>query len=129
NPGVQGLMIGRGVFEDPFCFRKRGKESERRKAAEDNVTAAISSDDLCHSSPRLLPQRKNESLELLSYHLELFEGDLREAEREGRRLPFEPMKQFFKIYIRGYRGSGELRAKLMGCKDVEGAKVVLKEVE
>lgn len=30
NPGVDGIMIGRGVFHNPFCF-KAGEEGDRRK--------------------------------------------------------------------------------------------------
>lgn len=32
NPGVNGIMIGRGVFHDPFCFNTAKPESSAKKA-------------------------------------------------------------------------------------------------
>ncbi len=40
--------------------------------------------------------------------------------REGARgLPFEPLKHYFKIYVAGFPGAAELRAKLMECKTTD----------
>ena len=47
HPGVNGIMIGRGVFSDPFCFRES-------KTNADN--------------------HKEELLALLNYHLDLFDS-------------------------------------------------------
>ena len=47
HPGVNGIMIGRGVFSDPFCFRES-------KVNTDN--------------------HKEELLALLNYHLDLFDS-------------------------------------------------------
>ena len=47
HPGVNGIMIGRGVFSDPFCFR------ELKVDADDH---------------------KEELLALLNYHLDLFDS-------------------------------------------------------
>ena len=47
HPGVNGIMIGRGVFSDPFCFRES-------KIDADN--------------------HKEELLALLNYHLDLFDS-------------------------------------------------------
>lgn len=104
-PAVDGFMIGRGVFENPYCFTD-------------------------HRASRA------ELLELLSYHLDLF--DAKDAEIKGRRavalsegldalrgLPFEPLKRFFKIYLHGFAGAAELRARLMECSDTATVRRVL----
>lgn len=111
-PEVDGYMIGRGVFENPFCF------------AEHVGTPA-------------------ELLELLNYHLDLFDAADAEklattAERlredaefalrmdgKARGLPFDPLKHYFKIYIHDFNGAAELRAKLMECRDTTAVRAVL----
>ena len=47
HPGVNGIMIGRGVFSDPFCFRKSKTDADNHK---------------------------EELLALLNYHLDLFDS-------------------------------------------------------
>jgi tRNA-dihydrouridine synthase len=84
--GVDGIMIGRGVFTNPFAF-----EDEKRD----------------HS--------REELLTLLNIHLDLF--DKYSLELEPRR--FEPLKRFFKIYIRDFPGASELREQLMHTKNTD----------
>ena len=47
HPGVNGIMIGRGVFSDPFCFRESRTDTDNHK---------------------------EELLTLLNYHLDLFDS-------------------------------------------------------
>ena len=47
HPGVNGIMIGRGVFSDPFCFRESKTDTDNHK---------------------------EELLALLNYHLDLFDS-------------------------------------------------------
>lgn len=77
---VDGIMIGRGVFTNPFAFSKSKKDAS-----------------------------KEELLGLLNFHLDLF--DKYSTELEPRK--FEPLKRFFKIYVRDFPGASELREKLM----------------
>ncbi len=111
-PGVDGYMIGRGVFENPFCFAGR-----------------VGS--------------KAELFELLNLHLDLFDArdmakvaKMAERMREDaefalrvdgkvRGLPFDPLKHYFKIYVHGFAGAAELRAKLMECKDTAEVRGIL----
>ena len=89
-------MIGRGVFENPFCFEKNLPE-----------TARTSSD----------------YLDLLELQLDLFEKYSRELEKRR----FEPLKRFFKIYVREFAGASDLRAKLMETKTVDEVREILKD--
>lgn len=84
HPGINGIMIGRGVFQDPFCF---AENSDTKKTVLKNKTELIS---------------------LLNYHLNLFDQYQPQTNR-----PFETLKRFFKIYIRDFDGASDLRASLM----------------
>lgn len=95
-PKIDGIMIGRGVFENPFCFEKNPPE-----------TARTSSD----------------YLDLLELQLDLFEKYSRELEKRR----FEPLKHFFKIYVREFAGASDLRAKLMETKTVDEVREILKD--
>lgn len=90
---VDGIMIGRGIFTNPFAFELDKKEHPRE-----------------------------ELLGLLNFHLDLF--DKYSTELEPRR--FEPLKRFFKIYIRDFPGASELREKLMHTKSTDEVRALIK---
>ena len=85
-PAVDGFMIGRGVFQNPYCFTDHQPTRE-------------------------------ELLELLKYHLDLFE--------EQSSSKYEPLKHFFKIYINNFPGAADLRAKLMETHSIEEARKII----
>lgn len=87
--GVDGVMIGRGIFHDPFCFEKTPQEHTFK-----------------------------EHIELLRYHLDLFDA-------MSSMRTFEPLKRFFKIYVRSFPGASELREQLMHTRNTDEARVVL----
>lgn len=97
HPGVNGVMIGRGVFADPFCFAPRA----------DSVAQGSSS----------MAQR---NFALLRYHLDLFDHW---QPRLGR--PYETLKRFYKIYIRDFDGAKELRDQLMHTTSTDEARHVI----
>ncbi len=94
--GVDGVMIGRGVFKNPFAFEKEQKE---------------------HSSKELL--------DLLRLQLDLH--DKYSEELEPR--PFRPLRRFFKIYIRGFRGASDLRNQLMSTESTDEVRSMLNYFE
>jgi dihydrouridine synthase (dus) len=95
-PEIDGIMIGRGVFENPFCFEKNPPENARTSSGY---------------------------LDLLEFQLDLFEKYSQELEKRR----FEPLKRFFKIYVREFSGASELRAKLMETKNVNEVREILKD--
>ena len=103
HPGLNGIMIGRGIFSDPFCFR-RAVELSSVEEAED----------------RLAAHRKSELITLLHYHLDLFDHY---QPTLGR--PYETLKRFFKIYIRDFDGAKELRDQLMHTKTTDEVRSIL----
>lgn len=84
--GIDGVMIGRGIFQNIFCFQQSSKQGT-----------------------------KEELIQMLQYHLDLFEEELKVHPEKK----FDPLKRFFKIYIRDFDGASELRVKLMDCKTLE----------
>lgn len=90
--GIDGVMIGRGVFNNPFAFEIKKREHTR-----------------------------DELLQLLNLQLDLH--DKYSAELEPRK--FDPLKRFFKIYIRGFNGASELRAELMQTKSTDEVRAIL----
>lgn len=90
---IDGIMIGRGVFTNPFAFQKT-------------------------------PQKhtKNDLLGLLNLHLDLH--DRYSQQLEMRR--FDPLKHFFKIYIRDFTGASQLRNELMQTKSTDQVRQIIK---
>lgn len=93
--GVDGVMIGRGIFKNPFAFEAEQKE---------------------HSSKELL--------DLLRVHLNLFDEY---SQLEPR--PFGPLRRFFKIYVKGFRGASELRHELMSTNSTDEVRSMLDHFE
>ena len=92
-PKVDGFMIGRGVFTNPYCFTNH------------------------------IPNRE-ELMDLLKLHLNLHDKACQKYHRS-----FEPLKHYFKIYIRDFPGATKLRTALMECHDTSAARQVIKNFE
>lgn len=90
--GVDGAMIGRGIFSNPFAF-------------EEVATT--------HSRAELLG--------LLQLQLDLH--DTWNTPQHPRK--FDPLKRFFKIYVRDFEGAAELRDKLMHAKSTDEVRTLL----
>lgn len=89
--GLDGAMIGRGVFTNPFAFEK---------SAQSHPPEAL--------------------IGLLRLHLDLFD-----AVQSIEPRKYDPLKRFFKIYVRDFAGAGELRAELMSTNDTTEARLVI----
>lgn len=93
--GVDGVMIGRGVFHNPFAFEPEVRE---------------------HS-----PQ---ELIDLFRYHLDLFD----EYSVIEPRV-FKPLRRFFKIYLREFKGANALRIQLMETQTTDEVREILADFE
>ncbi len=93
--GVDGIMIGRGVFHNPFAF-----ETEKREHSRDEL------------------------IELLLFQLDLHDRYTRELEPRK----FNPLKRFFKIYIRDFPGASELREQLMHTETTDEVRQLLAKI-
>ncbi|MDT2752005.1 tRNA dihydrouridine synthase [Enterococcus thailandicus] len=93
--GVDGVMIGRGIFKNPYAFEKEPR---------------------AHSSKELL--------DLL--HLQL---DLQDQYAELVPRSIVGLHRFFKIYVKGFPGAGDLRARLMNTKTTDEVRKILERFE
>lgn len=93
--GVDGVMIGRGIFKNPFAFEKEPKE---------------------HST--------QEYLDLLRLQLDLQDKYTEELPRS-----ITALHRFFKIYVKGFPGAGELRNQLMNTKSTDEVRALLDNVQ
>lgn len=91
--GIDGVMIGRGIFKNPFAF------TDKKDATQEEL------------------------LDLLNYHLDLF--DKYNTDEEPRK--YDPLKRFFKIYLHSFPGAAELREKMMHTKTTEEAREILND--
>ena len=144
HPGINGLMIGRGVFSDPFCFRERELSSgieDKRVAVGGAAPASEQISDFSEEGADRLTEpassdlravadgddgsdnNKKDLINLLHYHLDLFDHY---QPTLGR--PFETLKRFFKIYIRDFDGAKELREKLMYTKNTSEVRQILEKI-
>lgn len=130
--GVDGIMIGRGIFTNPFAFEPAPTQPSRSLAIEskhlqpeiDKAWGPLidpGAKPFTNDSERKGKHSKEELLNLLHLHLDLF--DKYSAELEPRR--FEPLKRFFKIYIRDFPGASELREKLMHTKSTDEVRALI----
>jgi len=89
--GIDGIMIGRGIFHNPFAFETEPHEHSRA-----------------------------ELLDLLRLQLDLHDEWSAKHPRK-----FDPLKRFFKIYVRDFEGAAELRDKLMHTKTTDEVRKLL----
>ncbi len=64
-------------------------------------------------------------LDLLRLQLDLHDKYSKEYEA----LPFRPLRRFFKIYVRGFRGASELRNELMTTDSTDEVRELLDQFE
>ena len=110
--GVDGIMIGRGIFMNPFAFAEVDTDQIPQKTASLRVSDGASAPVESRVADVVLENRSVQLLELLNYQLDLF--DKYNEELEPRK--FDPLKRYFKIYVRDFMGASELREKLMHTK-------------
>lgn len=90
---LDGIMIGRGIFNDPFVFAQNSPWQS------------------------WTPQQK---IELFKKHINLHIKTYKDGERR-----FETLRKFCKVYINGFDGASELRAKFMETNQPRQALAIL----
>lgn len=95
HTGVDGVMIGRGVFGNPWFFKENGVRNRfSRKTIPDTVFSPT----------------KNDKLRVLIEHTKLYE-------KLCKHKSFAIMKKHFKAYVSGWQGAKNLRMKLMTAQN------------
>lgn len=95
--GVDGIMIGRGIFKDLWAFSDNVSESNKIKMSESKM------------------------FNLMLEHARLFDKTW------GKLKNFAILKKFFKIYVSGFENAGELREKLMLSSDLQNVEDIIRK--
>jgi tRNA-dihydrouridine synthase len=99
NHKVDGIMIGRGIFHDPYCFASVSRARPWKQVD------------------------KTEKVSLLIKHVDLFIKTWPNGERN-----YNTLKKFVKVYITGFDGASELRDRIMHTNSPEEALELLKKL-
>jgi tRNA-dihydrouridine synthase len=91
--GVDGIMIGRGIFHNPWAF----ETEPQAHTLEENIA-------------------------LLRYQLDLYEQTWTDVRR-----PFDPLKRFFKVYVRNFPEAAHIRDQLMHTRSIAETRAILDE--
>lgn len=91
---LDGVMIGRGIFHDPFIFADSSPWSK---------------------------WNRGQKIKLFIKHIELYVETYAGNERK-----FEALRKFCKVYINGFDGASELRAKFMNTNNPDQALSLLR---
>lgn len=105
--GFDGMMLGRGVFSNPYLFNP-------------DISRDVEGNLFNHKTE--LPITPKDRINLVLKHLDLWEKTW------GETKPYQILKKYFKIYVSSFPGSSDLRQKLMDTKSIEEARVVLNEI-
>lgn len=153
-PGINGIMIGRGVFQNPHCFAPTNYRNDDKRVAvggaapafeeisdfskkgADRLTGPASSDpradfeEICDDGSatehtQIPEQTHSDKGEL--FELLNYHLDLFDQWQPELGCPYETLKRFYKIYIRDFDGAKELRDQLMHTKTTNEARGIIKK--
>lgn len=113
-PTVDGYMIGRGVFENPYCFTRHTPTQAELIHLLYLHLDLFDEADVKHCAAQAELMREDPDFAL-------------KTNGEVHSLPYEPLKHYFKIYINHFTGASALRAKLMETHNTAEARQVLAE--
>ena len=119
--GCDGVMIGRGVFGNPWFFNGADVNFSSLRPSPEYGVGTLGKQKIHTSSVSVA-----EKLEALVEHTQIFDKELSKPKHKN----FDVMKKHFKAYVNGFDGAKELRIKLMETKNAkEVEKIVNKFLE
>ncbi len=121
-PEVDGFMIGRGVFANPYCFVDH--VSTREELLELLKLHLGLFEDYDSGVFRNAPSRPSLRGSVAPYSAR---RRICSSKHQDHNLPYEPLKHFFKIYINNFSEAKEFRAELMETHSVVEAREVIKK--
>lgn len=127
-PEIDGFMIGRGVFANPYCFTdhtpSQAELMELLKMHLDLYEKYATFANTKEHKDKIsdfIAEGAEQCDKIVDYHIAKLP-----KYREGCiSLPYEPLKHFFKIYVNNFPGAKDLRAKLMETHSVAEARQIL----
>ncbi len=111
--GLDGVMVGRGIFGNPWFFADLSRSASRRRGRQiehpDGARAEEGQPDV------------KEKLKVMLEHTRLFE------EIFAGRKRFDVIKKHYKAYVNGFNGAKELRIKLMAAKNSDEVERIVRD--
>ena len=120
-PEVDGFMIGRGVFANPYCF------TDHQPTREDLVKLLKLHLELFEAHAKDFSRGRSSRPSSRGSSLRPRSNCGCPREKLSHEPSYEPLKHYFKIYINNFPGAGEIRAKLMETHSVEEAWKVVED--
>jgi len=118
--GCDGIMIGRGVFGNPWIFKRINDNRINPKFSQvlggGRTRGQVSSKTLVNFIPTV-----EQKLKVLVEHTKLYDKLL------GKVKNFAVMKKHYKAYVNDFRGAKELRVKLMETNSSKEVESIVKE--
>jgi nifR3 family TIM-barrel protein len=117
--GCDGVMIGRGIFGNPFLFKNLHSEHTSKSTnifLLKNFSAWPSRP--AQGFSQYVPSLQ-QKLKVLVEHTKIFEKLL------GKYKNFDIMKKHYKAYVNGFDGAKELRVKLMQTKNSKEVETII----
>ena len=125
--GVDGVMIGRGIFANPFAFAK--PQSSRLNTELEDTQSEVQVQSTETVSENSSSQEGDQALIAKRFDLLRLQLDLYDQYSDQTKRPYETLKRFFKIYIRDFADASELRDKLMHTKTTDEARAIIDAIE
>jgi tRNA-dihydrouridine synthase len=113
---IDGFMIGRGVFANPFCFAESAENLATRENLFELLRFHLDEFDKFRQIPTAEPPQ---------YGLEIAKTE----NGEILQRKFDPLKHFFKVYVKDFAGAKELREKMFAAKNTDEIREILHEFE
>lgn len=104
-PGVDGYMIGRGVFNNIYCFDRSGHVATRSELMQLFRYQLAEYDKYCQIDPAFLGK---------------FEPNNKVLHRD-----FNALKHFVKVYVKDFPAAADLRAQIYACQTADEIRQVL----
>lgn len=128
--GVDGVMIGRGIFHNPFAFARTRVDGGIQDVSYEHLQPKLEPASGPDFEPGVKPfmeaglnaDRPSKERLISLLHLQL---DLHDHYSEQTPRKFDPLKRFFKIYVRDFPDAAELRDQLMHSKTTNEVRTIL----
>ena len=146
HPEVDGFMIGRGVFANPYCFTDHHPTREElidllklhldlyeeyeNSASRNNIKSAIFTNVEGHKGQ--ISDLAAEGAKRRDIIFDYYDAKLPRHGKDcktSKHIPYESLKHFFKIYINNFPGAKDLRTRFMETHSLEGARQVINKFQ
>jgi len=132
--GIDGVMIGRGVFHNPFAFEKTVvQHSKEELLALINLHLDLFETAFCHTESNVISSKAERSTTLHKQISRHARDDTKtqlptsSIQTLNTSKPYQTLKRFFKIYVRDFPGSHDLRNQLMESHSVAEAREIVQQ--